>query len=303
MSSRTQVIPQVHINERGSDIHGGNSRQSSLCLQNNQAVRYSDLGVYRRTLAGQHAAVITWFAEGFQGFLVQQWIFTTLYFLWPFVVLTAITGGDWPGHPFGGSRSAGRSLHDFGLWAYYGPIVFVTFGVLALLGERYGWTSFGLELGSALLSSLVLPFFLYLVYRNLILGIALGPAIVVTLVAGIAAALHLEGDWWESLIVLFPALLLVAAPWSGLGMLLLRCAEKSHGRPRLGPFTKFISMTFLFVPLMWSVWVLGESLPDSETWQPVCVTIMGVLMSIVVSDPLKRLLKACWDPSSSAQGA
>ena len=58
-------------------------------------------------------------------------------------------------------------------------------------------------------------------------------------------------------------------------------------------------MAFLFVPLMWSVWVLGESLPDSETWQPVCVTVIGVLMSIIVSDPLMRFLKACWDPSSS----
>ena len=211
-------------------------------------------------------AVITWFAEGFQGFLVQQWIFTASYFLWPFVVLTAIAGGDWPGHPFGGSRSAGRSLHDFGLWAYYGLIVFVTVGALVLLGERYNWTSFGLELGSALLSSLVLPFFLYLVFRKLILGVALFPAIVVTLAANTTTALHVQGDWWESSIVLFPALLLVAAPWSGLGWLLLKWAEKSHSHNRLGPFTKFAAMAFLFVPLMWSVWVLGESLPDSETW-------------------------------------
>ena len=243
--------------------------------------------------------VITWFAEGFQGYLLEQWIFTVLYFLWPLGILRAVVSGDRPDHLSGESRLTGGSLRNFGLWGYYALIIFVTLGALAILSERYGWTSLRLELGSALLSSLVLPFFLYLVYRKLILGIALGPAIVVLLLANISLVLQDEGAWWESSVVLFTVLMLVATPWSGLGLLLLQWAEKSHGRNRLGPFTEFISVAFLFVPLMYSVWVLGESLPDSKTWQPVCVTVIGVLMSIVASDPLKRFLEACWDPSSS----
>ena len=237
--------------------------------------------------------VITWLAEAFEGYLVQQVILTALYFVWPTATLTAAVSGDRSVHPSGGS------LHNFALWCYYGLTVFVTLGALVLLSERYGWTSFRLELSSALISALALPFFSYFVYRKSILGIALFPAIAVTLAANIAMVLHVRGDWWESSIVLFTALMLFAAPWSGLGLLLLQWAEKSHGRNRLGPFTEFAALVFLFVPLMWSVWVLGDSLPDSETWQPVCVAVIGVLMSIIVSDPLKRFLNACWDPSSS----
>ena len=241
---------------------------------------------------------ITWFAEGFQGFLVQQWIFSILYFLWPLGILTAAISGDRSDPTPEKSQMNARLPHNTAPWLYYGFIVFITVAAIAVLAERFSWTFLRLELGSALLSSLVLPFFLYLVFRKLILGIALGPAIVVILAANISVLLHVEGDLWGTSIVLFTALMLLVTPWSGLGLLLLIYAEKSHSRRLLGPFTEFISMTFLFVPLMYSVWILGESLPDSETWQPVCVTVIGVLMSIIVSDPLRRFLKACWDPSS-----
>lgn len=244
--------------------------------------------------------VITWFAEGFQGFFVEQWIFTILYFLWPLGILTGTVSGDQSSHAPGKSEVNSSLLNNISPWLYYGFIVFITIGAVTVLSERYNWTFLRFELGSALLSSLVMPFFLYLVNRKLILGIALGTAIVVMLVANVSILLQMKGGWWTSSIVLFTALMLLAVPWSGLGLLLLHCAEKLNGRNRWGPFTEFISMTFLFVPLMYSVWVLGESLPDSATWQPVCVTVIGVLMSIIVSDPLKRFLKACWDPSSSA---
>ena len=288
-------------------IRGGSSKVLMERIRIKAVCAYSTLRQSRSAvwelLAGLWLAgwltVITWFAEGFQGYLGQQVILTALYFVWPIAILTAAVSGDRSDHPSGESRSTGGSLRNFGLWGYYGSIIFVPLGALALLSERYGWTSFRLGLSSALISALALPFFSYFVYRKPILGIALFPAIAVALAANIATVLHVQGDWWESSIVLFTDQMLVAAPWSGLGLLLLQWAEKSHGRNRLGPFTEFAAMAFLFVPLMWSVWVLGESLPDSETWQPVCVTVIGVLMSIIVSDPLKRFLKACWDPSSS----
>ena len=92
------------------------------------------------------------------------------------------------------------------------------------------------------------------------------------------------------------------AIWSGAGILVLRLSEHFHRRRILGPLTEFISVTFLFFPLMYSMWVLGGSLPDSETWQPVCVTVIGVLTSIIVSDPLRRFLRACWSPCPMHQG-
>lgn len=243
--------------------------------------------------------VITWFAEGFQGYFVQQVMFTALYFAWLFTILTAAVSKDRSGHATGEGQLAGRLPEGIWPWLYCGAAVFVPIATVALLSERYSWTFLRLELGSAFLSTFILPFFVYFVYRKSILGIALIPAIAITLVAGIALEVRLEGDWWKTSIVLLPALLFAAASWSGLGLLLLQWAERSHTRNRVGPFMEFVSMTFLFVPLMWSVLVFGESLPDSETWQPVCVTVIGVLMTIIVSDPLRRFLKACWDPSSS----
>lgn len=244
--------------------------------------------------------VITWFADGFQGKLNQQVTLTALYFVWPMAILTAAVGRDRSGHPNGEDHVNGGLLPNIGPWLYYGATAFAPVAAVAVLAERYSWAFPRLEVGLVLLSTLVLPFFGYFVYRKWILGIALIPAIAITLVANFAAATHMEGDWWESSVVLFTALMIVAAPWSGLSLLLLRWAEKSHARRRLGPFTEFVAMVFLFIPLLWSVWVSGENLPDSETWQPVCITVIGVLMSVIASDPLKRFLKACWDPSSSA---
>ena len=246
--------------------------------------------------------MITWFAQGFQGYFVQQVMFTALCFAWPFTILTAAVSKDRSGHTTGDGQLTSSLLEDIWPWVYYGAAIFVPIATVALLSERYNWTFLRLELGSAFLSAFGLPFFGYFVYRKSILGIALIPAIAITLVAGIAAELHLEGDWWTFAIVLFPALLFVAVPWSGLGLLLLQWAEKSHAHDRLGPFTECAAMAFLFVPLMWSVLVFGESLPESEIWQPVCVTVIGVLMSIIVSDPLKRFLKACWSPCLMPRG-
>ena len=243
---------------------------------------------------------VTWFAEWFQGYLLEQWVLSVFYILWPLGILTGAVSVGRSGHLSGEGQMNGGSLPNIAPWLYYGLMVSIPVGALTVLNERYNLTYLKLELGSALLASLVMPLFLYLVYRKLILGIALVPAIVVILLANISLVLQVEVDWWTPSMLLFIALLLLAVPWSGVGLLLLCWAEKSRHRSLIGPFSEFLSMTFLFVPLMYSVWELGENLPDSETWQPVCVTVMGVLMSIIVSDPLKRFLKACWNPLSSA---
>ena len=221
--------------------------------------------------------VITWIAEGFQGFLLQQWIFTVLYFAWPIAILTEeLVRRARTGQLSSDSPLTGSLPHKTEPWFYYGLTGIVTCGALALVAERCGWTSVKLEIGALLLLSLALPFFAYFSYRRPILGIALVTAIAVMLFASILASPWARGELRTVSVVLLPMLVLLAAPWSGLGLLLLLWAEKSHVHHRLGPLTEFLSMAFLFLPLMYAMWVLGESLPDSETWQPVCVTISGV---------------------------
>ena len=143
--------------------------------------------------------VVTWYAEGFQDHMVKQWTLSVLYFVWPFGILAATIVGGRPEQSPKGNQPDGGSLPVIGLFVYYGFILSMTVAAAALLSLRSDWDS--LPIGLALIwpLTLVLPIFGYLVYRKLILGVALVPAVVTFMIADAVVVLRSEGDWVPTL--------------------------------------------------------------------------------------------------------
>ena len=57
-----------------------------------------------------------------------------------------------------------------------------------------------------------------------------------------------------------------------------------------GPGMRALAMVFLFFPVMLVAMAAPGTLGLSSTWSAVSLTLMGVLLSAVISEPLRRFL-------------
>ena len=89
-----------------------------------------------------------------------------------------------------------------------------------------------------------------------------------------------------------PYVLLGVAPWVFVASRLLTCAQRLRPYAIRGPAVEALTMLILFIPLIALVVLTILQLTDDEIWLAVWLTVAGVLLSGIVSAPLRQFLLA-----------
>ena len=149
----------------------------------------------------------------------------------------------------------------------------------------------GLELQLSLIIA-ILPWFwfIWLLLRRswwLLTGLVL--AFAVFMIYWVAALVKF-GDPWELVLLPLAMVAFGGLAWAPLAALVLNTAQRRKHRRFSGPATQAAAMITLFLPVILVAVAVPGMLNLGVTWSAVSLTIVGVLLSAVVSEPLRRFL-------------
>ena len=123
----------------------------------------------------------------------------------------------------------------------------------------------------------------WLLSTGLILALALMMIYWLAALSGVGGAL-------EILILPLPVVLFGGIFWAPIAQWTLAIAERRKDCPLSGPGTQALAMANLFFPVILVAVVVPWMLELSPIWSAVSLTIVGVLLSSVVAEPLRRFL-------------
>ena len=155
--------------------------------------------------------------------------------------------------------------------------------------EKLGLDRLGTQL-SLIIVNLPLCGFIWLsVRRNWWLLPGLLLALILFTVYWIAALVRL-GESWE--LILLPLLLTSfgGAAWAPVAALVLNVARRRKHHRISGPAWQVTVMVILFLPVTIVAVIVPGMLQLNPIWSAVSLTMLGVLLSSVVSEPLRRVL-------------
>lgn len=179
-----------------------------------------------------------------------------------------------------------RSRRDlFGLGA------FLLLMLLMMVGDRLDWQVLKLN---AVILVVIIPYCVVAWVlmgrrRRLILLCALLLGLVVMMGYWVKAMVDTNAPW-ELLLVPVPAVLLAGIVWAPVARFALNWAQSCKSRPMAGPGTQVLAMTSLFLPVILIAIFVPGMLCLSQIWSAVSLTIVGVLLSAVVAQPLRCFL-------------
>ena len=140
--------------------------------------------------------------------------------------------------------------------------------------------------------------------RSWLLVTGLGLALVVMMTYWIVA-LRETGGPPEILLLPLPTVLLGGIFWAPAARLTFHFARRWKDRPMGGPGMQALAMVILFFPVILVAVVVPGMLELNPIWSAVSLTIVGVLLSAVISEPLRRFLlvwgKLSPNPSESPE--
>ena len=186
-----------------------------------------------------------------------------------------------------------RPKHGLRIWRWAGEDLVITLflwlATLLAAVNRFGIV--GLEFQLSLII-VMLPwcwFTWLLLRRNWWLLTGLVSAFAVFMIYWVAALVEF-GAPWE--LVLLPLVMVTfgGLAWAPLAALVLNTAQRRKCRRVSGPATQAAAMITLFLPVILVAVTIPGMLQLGETWSAVSLTIVGVLLSAVVSEPLRRFL-------------
>ena len=166
---------------------------------------------------------------------------------------------------------------------------FVALAVVLMAGDKF-------ELASVAFNAVVLLVALpygwlawKLMRRNGLLLVGLMLALAVMMIFWTAASFRNE-DSLDVLLLPLPVVLFFGAAWAPVASWVLDIAGRSKNRRVGGHGMRALAMAILFFPVI----LVGMAVPGmlglSSTWSAVSLTLMGVLLSAVISDPLRLFL-------------
>ncbi len=166
------------------------------------------------------------------------------------------------------------------------------FFVLALLlvaSDEFNWQSLA---GNAAVS-LVIPPYGWLVWKlmrhNWLLLTALMLALALMMIYW-TAALAGDDSWFDLLLLPLPVVILGGIIWVPVARQIWDTAGRRKDCPLSGPGMQALAMAILFLPIIVVAVAVPGMLDLSPAWSAVSLTIAGVLLSSVVSEPLRRFL-------------
>ena len=168
-------------------------------------------------------------------------------------------------------------------------VVFLVLLLLFAAGDKFNWPA--LEINAAT-SVLLLPY-VWIVWKLtrphwlLLIGLALALVLVTAYWAGV-----LIEDGYSLGILLFPMVLALPASivWIPIARWVLDKAKASKNCRIAGPGMQAMAMAMLFLPAISAAVALPRMFKLDEAWSAVSLAAVGVLLSAVISDPLRRFL-------------
>ena len=115
------------------------------------------------------------------------------------------------------------------------------------------------------------------------------PALVATMTYWIAGLVDNNISFDLSLLPL-PVVFIGGAIWAPLALLMLQFARRHKDGKISGPGTQVMTMTTLFFPITLVAVVLPPDLGLSSIWSNVSLALIGLFLSGVISEPLRRML-------------
>ena len=186
-----------------------------------------------------------------------------------------------------------KPKHGLRIWRWPGEdlgiALFLWLATLLAAVNRFGIV--GLELQLSLII-VMLPwcwFIWLLLRRNWWLLTGLVSAFAVFMIYWVAALVKF-GEPWEFLLLPLVMVTFGGLARAPLAALVLNTAQRCKRRRVSGPATQAAAMITLFLPVILVAVAVPGMLQLGETWSAVSLTIVGVLLSAVVSEPLRRFL-------------
>ena len=179
--------------------------------------------------------------------------------------------------------------------------LFIVLASLFAIGHKFNLPV--LSLNALMLVAVLLwcPLVWQLMGGSLLLLTGLILAMVAMMIYWIAAFSGV-GGWLEILILPLPTVLFVGVFWAPVARWTLAFAERRKECPLCGPGTQALAMVILFSPVILVAVVVPGMLELSQIWSTVSLTIVGVLLSAVISDPLRRFLLKWGNLTPKADG-
>ena len=171
----------------------------------------------------------------------------------------------------------------------YWLALFLWLALLLVASQEFKWHGLA---GNTAVSLLMLPYawlVWWLMRRSWLLLTALMLALVLMMIYW-TAALAGDDSWFDLLLLPLPVVILGGIIWAPVARQLLDSARLRKDCPMSGAGMQALAMAVLFLPVIVVVVAIPRMLDLSSAWSAVSLTIVGVLLSTVVSDPLRRFL-------------
>ena len=170
-----------------------------------------------------------------------------------------------------------------------GLSLLVGLAVLMVAGDKYDWTVVALN-SVVLLVALPYGWLVWkLMRRNGLLLTGLILALTAMMILWIAALVRDE-DFLEVLLLPVPVVLFFGLAWTPVAGWALDIAGRWKNRRVGGPGMRALAMAVLFLPVILVAMVVPGMLGLGSTWSAVSLTLVGVLLSAVIAEPLRRFL-------------
>ncbi len=169
--------------------------------------------------------------------------------------------------------------------------------VLALLlmtGDKFNIDIMGTNAAVALVSLPLALLVWLLTGRQWLLSASFSFALAVMLIYWLAALAQTDDSPLTLLLLVLllplPTVLLFGVAWAPVARWALGAARRRSHRRIGGPGFQALAMSILFLPVALVAIIVPPMLEFSDIWSAVSLTLFGVLLSAVVSDPLRRFL-------------
>ena len=215
---------------------------------------------------------------------VLTWCFDIIDELRLRILLNAMSGAVLVAMALAEPRSWRARLQS--LWF---PAFFVFIFLLFAIGHEFGISALAINV-AIVIATVPWCWLLWLLMgRSWLLFSAMVSAVAVTLLYWVAAMVE-AGAPWDIALLPFPTVLLGGVLWAPVARITLDSARRRKNRLLAGPGLQALAMAILFLPVVLVAVVVPEMVGLDPHWSAVSLTLVGVLLSTVISEPLRRFL-------------
>ena len=157
------------------------------------------------------------------------------------------------------------------------------------LSDKNDWFKAGVQFSLLIIALLGLWIIWQFIGRNWLIWACLALASVLFLTYWVAALIKFEDSWQ---LILLPLLfvLVVGAVWAPCAAWVVSKAKKFKNRRIRGPGLQAFVMMFLFLPVIFIAIAVPWILQLGQQWSAVSLLIAGIILSVLVAEPLRRFL-------------